>query len=34
MALKNYTTKVPANRSVGEIQDMLQNPDLLLGDGK
>lgn len=24
MALKNYTTKVPANRSVQEIQDMLQ----------
>jgi hypothetical protein len=24
MALKNYTTKVPANRSVQEIQEMLQ----------
>lgn len=24
MALKNYTTKIPANRSVQEIQDMLQ----------
>jgi hypothetical protein len=24
MALKNYTTEVPANRSIGEIQEMLQ----------
>ena len=24
MALKNYTTKVPANRSISEIQEMLQ----------
>lgn len=24
MALKNYTTKVPANRSIAEIQEMLQ----------
>jgi hypothetical protein len=24
MALKNYTTEVPANRSISEIQEMLQ----------